>query len=103
MREEACSPGRAGGGALERGAASMVEAVKDHIRPESPSMRSGALYSGMNADSWRRRGARAGGGGIFCCARTVRSGLGSGPDSHKAPTFVSGLSKKVRLNHSANP
>uniref|UniRef100_M8B0H5 Mitochondrial substrate carrier family protein Q n=1 Tax=Aegilops tauschii TaxID=37682 RepID=M8B0H5_AEGTA len=34
----------------------MAEAVRGRVRPEPPSMRSGALYSGMNAGSWRRAG-----------------------------------------------
>ena len=52
--EEACSARRAAGGALDRHAASMAEAVRGRVHPEPPSIWSGTLYSGMTVGSWRR-------------------------------------------------
>src|SRR3990170_8917583 len=44
----------------------------------------------MNVGSWRLRGEHAReGGGVFCWARAVRSGLGSGPDSRMAHLTLS--------------
>ncbi|VAH61929.1 unnamed protein product [Triticum turgidum subsp. durum] len=85
-------------------AASMTEAVRGRVRPEPSSMLSGALYSGMNAGSWRRAGTCAGeGGGVLVGQGGQkrawdRSGLPQSP-----PTFVSGLlERKSRPDRSAD-
>lgn len=91
------------GGVFSRRAASMVEAVRGRVRPELPSMRSDALYSGMNAGRWRRARTRAGeGGGVL----VGQGGQKRAWDRSGLPqtfyTFVSGLREKSRPDRRAD-
>ena len=63
----------------------MAEAVRGRVCPVPSSMLSDALYSGMNAGSWRRAGTRVGEGGFFWWAKTVKRGSRIGPNSRKGP------------------
>lgn len=73
--EKAWSAGHAAGSALGRHAVSMAETVRVDVRPEPPSLWSGALYNGMKAGNCAGREAGAGGGGVFGVARRSEAGL----------------------------